>query len=171
MKKFISFILAFTMAFSFAACGSSDVEIICPADFVDEGTTQESLDAAVSSAKYKSATLNEDGSVTYVLSKSAHKELMEMTRAEFKNAFDEIIADETNSIVAISVNDDYTEFKIELSTESVGFYETFAVLIFYMYGGLYNVWNGTPAENICVNYISQATGEVIETYNSIDIEE
>ena len=44
------------------------VEITVPKEFVEEGTTQETLDASLADG-IQSATLNEDGSVTYVMTK------------------------------------------------------------------------------------------------------
>lgn len=49
-----------------------DVKITIPADFVGE-TTQEELDAQAKESDIHSITLNDDGSATYVMSKSQHK--------------------------------------------------------------------------------------------------
>ena len=51
------------------------VEITVPADFVGE-TTQADLDANVSAGKFLSAKLNDDGSVTYSMTKGQHKEVL-----------------------------------------------------------------------------------------------
>ncbi|MER2027079.1 MAG: hypothetical protein ABS874_07575 [Lachnospiraceae bacterium] len=46
------------------------------------------------------------------------------------------------------------------------FNESFSVLSFYIYGGMYNSFNGTPADNIHVDFINEASGEVIDSFDS-----
>lgn len=41
----------------------------------------------------------------------------------------------------------------------------------YMYGGMYHIFNGTEVDNIAVGFINEATGEIINTANSRDMEE
>lgn len=48
--------------------------------------------------------------------------------------------------------------------------ESFLVMAFYMYGGMYSLFSGKEGENITVNYYS-ASGELIQTANSSDIEQ
>lgn len=48
--------------------GLLNVEIIVPADFLEEGTTQEALDETAKEEGIKSITLNDDGSATYIMS-------------------------------------------------------------------------------------------------------
>lgn len=64
------------------------VEITVPADFVGE-TTQADLDANVSAGKFLSAKLNDDGSVTYKMTKGQHKEAMEGIKESIVEALDE----------------------------------------------------------------------------------
>ena len=45
------------------------------------------------------------------------------------------------------------------------------LLAFYMYGGMYNVFNGTEVENIAVDFINEATGQIINSANSRDMGE
>ena len=52
-----------------------DVTITVPADYVGD-VTQEELDAQAKESDIHSITLNEDGSATYVMSKSQHKQMM-----------------------------------------------------------------------------------------------
>ena len=49
--------------------------------------------------------------------------------------------------------------------------ESFSVLGFYMYGGMYNIFNGTAVDNVSVKFINADTGEVISTTNSKDMGE
>ena len=68
-----------------------DVKLTIPADYVEEGTTQESLDAEAKEAGFQSATLNEDGTVTYVMTKSQHQKLMEDMKANLDQSLKEMV--------------------------------------------------------------------------------
>ena len=63
-------------------------------------------------------------------------------------------------------NDNYTSFTVTTKSEELGFNESFSVLSFYIYGGMYNSFNGTPADNIHVDFINEASGEVIDSFDS-----
>ncbi len=118
MKKIISLLLTFSLVFTLSACGndstanetdkkndsnvssstktdkeaekdSSTVEIKIPAELVSEDDTQENLDSAAKEKEWKSAKLNEDGSITYVMTKKQHKKFMEET---FTNSKKKLIA-------------------------------------------------------------------------------
>lgn len=146
------------------------VEITIPADLIED-MTQEKLDTIVAETGIKSGTFNEDGSITYVMSKKQHEEILAETKASIDAVLVEMIeTNEEAAFVSIEANDDYTEFKVVLSTDIVGLVERFSALGFYIYGFLYNAFAGTNVENIAVVYINQATGEVIETLNWTDME-
>ena len=48
--------------------------------------------------------------------------------------------------------------------------ESFSVIGFYMYGGLYNVFSGEEVDNISVTFINANTGDIINIANSSDLE-
>ena len=39
-------------------------------------------------------------------------------------------------------------------------------MAFYMYGGMYNSFNGTEIDNVHVDFINEASGEVIDSFDS-----
>ena len=51
----------------------------------------------------------------------------------------------------------------------LGFDESFSVLGFYMFGGMYNIFNGSEVDNIHVDFIYEATGEVFNSADSKDM--
>jgi hypothetical protein len=59
-------------------------------------------------------------------------------------------------------------FDAYLSTEEVGLAESFMVMGFYMYGGMYGLLFGHQADNIAVNYYSPS-GNLISTANSSEM--
>lgn len=147
------------------------IKFTVPADFLDKGTTQESLDAEVSKADgFISAKIGADGSATYVMTESRHNDLMQEMR---KNIDTELanMADSSDypNIVSVSASNDYTTFTVTLSTDAVGLQESIMVMAFYMYGGMYNVFNGTPADNVSVEFVNQS-GTILESANSRDMQ-
>lgn len=150
--------------------GLFDVTITVPADFLDEGITQEDLDAQAKDRGFKSITLNDDGSATYIMTKAQHKEMMDGIKQSIDDSLSEMVGSEDYpSIVSIETNDDYTEYKIVVNTEDVGLAESFLVMGFYIFSGMYHVFNGTEPGNINVQYINETTGSVIQEANSDDM--
>ncbi len=145
-----------------------DVVITIPADYVGE-TTQEELQAEADELGY-TATLNEDGSATYVMTKSQHKRMMDSLADSIRESLNELVGSETYpNITDISVNDDFTEYVITTTNESLDLSESFLVMGLYMYSGLYYVFEGSEVDNIHVDYVNAATGEVITSANSSDM--
>ncbi len=44
--------------------------------------------------------------------------------------------------------------------------ESISSLVFYTFGGMYNIFNGTKAENVHLDYINDKTDKIIESYDS-----
>ena len=149
-----------------------DVSITLPADLVGEDTTQEDLNAAVEEGTFHSAVLNEDGSATYVMSKRQHKKLMEETAASVNQSLDEMIgSEEYPSFVDITANENFTEFTVTTTSTELTMPESFSTLVFYMYGGMYNIFAGETVDNVHVDFVNAETGEVISSSNSADMGE
>ena len=151
--------------------GLLNVEITIPAEKAEyygfNFESQEEADAYAKEQGFKSATLGDDGSVTIVMSKSQHKKTMEGLSKTIDEALQEMIGSEDYpNITAVEHNDNYTSFTVTTKSEELGFNESFSVLAFYIYGGMYNSFNGTPADNIHVDFINEASSEVIDSFDS-----
>lgn len=151
--------------------GLFDVTITVPATYLGEGVTQEQLTEQAEEAGYKSITLNEDGSATYVMSKTRHKEMMDGMRQEFDET---LKAMETSgaypNFVSAAANGDYTQFIIEINADELAEEYAYMTLGLYLIAGSYHAFNGTQPENINIQFVSAETGEVLEEYNSRDAE-
>ncbi len=148
--------------------GILTVSITLPTDLVGDATTQEFLDANAG-VNYQSAKLNEDGSVTYKMTKGQYHSMLESITKSIDDSFQELIDDnETYSIAGIDHNDSYTVFEVMLDSDTVGLIDGFSVILFYMYGGMYGIFSGSNAENIIVNFYGPS-GNLIETTNSSDL--
>lgn len=149
--------------------GLLTVTITVPADIIGE-TTQENVDKAVAEKGYISGTLNDDGSVTYEMTKAKHKEVLK----EMADGFDETIqgivdSDDYPHIESITHNEDFTDFRVEFSSESLGLTETLVVISFYYMGGIYGVFNEKRPDNVHVAYVNSETGEVFDEFDSKNV--
>lgn len=197
MKKTIFFALSIIICLSLVGCGGSsndtqqnieedskseetqsievdegllNVEITVPPDFLEEGTTQETLDETAKEEGIKSITLNDDGSATYIMSKSKHDEMMAGIRESINQSMAEMIDPETYpTFVEVTSNDDYSHFTVKLSSNEVGISESISVLGFYMFGGLYNAFNGTPVDDVTVSFVNADTGDIIQEAHSSEM--
>ncbi len=151
--------------------GLFNVTITFPASFIGEDMTQEKLDEAIKDEDgIKSATLNADGSATYVMTKAKHQEMIDETKKTIDDALQEMIDDESMNITDIKANADYTKFTVTVSTEEVGLGESFSVLALYSYGGMYGITTGKEVDNVQVDFVNK-DGKVISTGNSKDMGE
>lgn len=147
-----------------------DVTLTIPKDYVGE-TTQADLDKMSKDMGYQSITLNADGSATYVMTKPQHEKLLEETRTSINNSLAELVGSEDYpNFTDIKTNDDFTEFTITTKSTELDFNESFSVLMYYMYGGMYAIFSGEEVDNISVTFINADTGKVISEANSSDAE-
>lgn len=113
---------------------------------------------------FKEVVLNDDGSVTLKMSKSKYNKMMDEMAKSINDSIQEMISDtETYSNFAdIKTNSDFTEFNITLANGQVSLVESFSVIAFYMYGGIYQMFTENPNMDIKVNFYDTA-GNLIDT--------
>ena len=146
-----------------------DVTITIPADFVGE-QTQEDLDKISQEKGYQSITLNADGSATYVMTRTQHEELLAEYRQQLTDTLNEMVGSEDYpNFTSIVANDNFTEFTVTTKSTELDMNESFSVIAFYMYGGLYNVFSGVYVDNVHVDFINADTGEIIDSSDSSDM--
>lgn len=145
--------------------GLLSVEVTLPASMVENQNMEETI-ASAKEQGIKEVTENEDGSITYKMSKSAHKELMneigtsiEETVEETKNSEDFV------SIKDITHNDSFSNFTVVVDKES---YENsmdgFATMTLGMSGMIYQIYDGADPEkySVTISMKDEATGEVFD---------
>lgn len=143
-----------------------EITLTIPASVLGE-ITAEQVENSKAKNGYKSAELNSDGSVTYVMTEGQRQELA----AKVADSIEEEISGMLTSgdypnFKSIDANEDYTEFKVVTSSEELSMGEMFSAPMFYALGGMYNAYTGNPGVNIRVQYINQDSGSVIEEGNS-----
>ena len=150
--------------------GLFNVTIVYPADYVS-GATQEQLDQEVaeSGGGIQSATLNEDGTATYVMSKAYHDKLLQDMADNINSELNAMVGSEDYpNITAVEATDDFTSFTITTTSTELSMDEAFSVLSLYFYGGMYGIVSGEQPENIHVDFVNADTGEIIESSDSSD---
>lgn len=145
------------------------VELTIPVDFV-ELHTQDEWNKISDEMGYKSITLNSDGSVTYKMTNKQHQEIIEVTRQSINVELNKMVgSSEYPNITDIKANNDFTEFTVSTTSEKLSFSESFSILAFYMFGGMYNAFSGNPVDNINVKFVNSSNGNVISEANSKDM--
>lgn len=149
--------------------GLFNVEITIPKDFVGD-TTQDELDESVKEKGYKSATLNSDGSVTYVMTKSQHEEMLSGIKESIDQSLSEMVgSSDYPNITNVEHNADYTSFTITTKNAEPDLSESFSVMALYMYGGMYGIFSGEKVDNVHVDFKNADSGEIISSANSEDM--
>lgn len=140
------------------------VTLTYPASMVDEGTTQDSLNDEIKGIDgIKSATLNEDGSVTYIMTKAYHKQIVDDMAQTIDESMAEMVGSEDYpNFTKVEANEDYTVFTVTIKSKALSLDESLSLLQFYTEGAFYSVVSGNDADSIHVDFVNADTGEIID---------
>lgn len=147
--------------------GFFNVEVTLPASFFEGGDIDQSI--AEAEKEGIEVTKNEDGSLTYKMSKTKHKEMM----SEMKTSLLETIEDLKNgedfaSIKDVEYNKDFSEFTLWVDrNEYENSFDGFAVFGLGLSGAMYQLFDGADPENYNVRLVvkDEATKEIIGEAN------
>jgi len=144
--------------------GLLNVEVTLPASMF-EG---EDIDTIVAEVEKEGIEVkkNDDGSLTYKMSKSKHKEMLE----ELESGIIESVEDMKNnedfvSIQDITYNDSFSEFTIIADKETYeNSMDSFVVFGLGLSGMYYQLFNGTDAEDykVKIQVKDEATDEILD---------
>ncbi|WP_419394346.1 hypothetical protein [Cytobacillus praedii] len=146
--------------------GLLNVEITLPASLFEDqdinGVIEEAKNEGIDDIKQ-----NPDGSLTYIMSKSKHKEMLK----ELESGLLESIEDAKNSEDYVSIKDvthnkSFSEFTLIVDKEKYeNSFDGFVSLGFALSGMYYQLFNGVSPDDYKVTIIikNEATGEVINT--------
>lgn len=145
--------------------GLLNVEITLPASYFsdsEEEVTQQSLEEKIKDEDgIKSVKLNDDGSVTYKMTKNKQKEMLADMKKSVDESLQSLVDDESMSFVSIEYNDDMTKFDCVITNKEPNLTESFAVLTLYLSGAYYNMFAGNEDADVKVNYVNEESGEVV----------
>lgn len=138
--------------------GLLTVDITFPESFVSMGETemtQETVDASAAEQGYLGGKLNDDGSVTYTMTKLKQRELLDQMKSDFDDTIQETLAEYPN-VKSVTRNDDFSEISIEVSEQDLA--TGFLAFGFSFTAYFYQVLDGKEFATDIV-YVDAATGE------------
>ncbi len=142
------------------------VTITIPSQY-ESISTQEEADEIAEKNGYESAVLEEDGSLTIVMTSSVHDDLMNQFVRVARGGMDELIGSQQYpNITDIIVNEDYSIFTVTTESEIISEDENYSGMELVMYGMLYHIYSGNDVDNIHVDYVNATSGEIIDTLDS-----
>ncbi len=155
--------------------GLLNVEITLPASFFESDEDRDSTMAEAEKDGIK-VTKNEDGSLTYKMSKNKHKEVMKEIKRDMVASIDEIKNSEDYvSIQDITHNDSFSEFNMIVDKAKYeNSFDSFAVFGLGIAGMYYQLFSGVDPEEYQVKIQVQdaATKEILsEVIYPDDLEE
>ena len=143
-----------------------DVEVTIPAIFF-EGQDIDSVITKAENSGIKEVIKNDDGSLTYKMSNSEHKEMMNGLKEGILASVNEIKAsEEFKSIKDVTYNESFTEFTLSVNKkEFENSFDTMASFGLALTGMYYQLFNGADVEDYKVTVIfkDESNGEVINT--------
>jgi len=117
---------------------NNTVEITLPAELVSD-ITQQQLDEAVEKEEgFISGTINEDGSVTYVMTGEKYLEAVKSMQQSIEDSLQKTLDDPNcPHIKSISHSEDYSEYTVMCSSDDLNMSESMLALQLYMTSGMY----------------------------------
>lgn len=144
--------------------GSSDVIITVPASAVDQGDIEATI-AGARAQGIRKVVLNDDGSLTYTMSRAAHNKMMQGLRENFiRNVEDMKSGGDFASIKDVQYNKELTLLTLivdrELYENSMDAFAVFGLGMAAMY---YQLFDGVKADHVAVTVEVRdlSTGEIM----------
>ena len=151
----------------------TNVKVTLPAslfEYADTEVTQEDLDNAAFENGFISATLNEDGSVTYVMSKDKYNAYVAELAMSIDKGLEELCNTENSTIVDIKHNADFTDYTITLDADVVGFTESFVSLAIVLYSAFYYGFTGKDmTSGVHFTYVNKS-GDILDEFSTDELE-
>ena len=140
------------------------VDVTLPADFA-EGLSQEDLDRELEENGFRSATLNDDGSVTYTMTKGQHEQLLAELRESIHDSVNEFIADEPETYTGIEFDRDLRNFTVFVNAQNFAGEAPWLEFSLAFQAGFYFIFAGTSEDDPTLNisYVDNATGKALTT--------
>ena len=189
MKRLLAILLMATMIFTLSACGGGEktndgsvevdeglvnVEITLPSDFFD-GETDADIKAEADENGFNKCVVNEDGSVTYTMTKAKRNEMLKEMEAGFDESAEEIINDTEegpSSFTEVTHNKDFKLIEMK-ANENYGGFDGLAMYPMLMMGAYYQLFDGVDSEDldVTVRVIDKDSGEELASISAEDLRE
>lgn len=115
----------------------------------------------------------EGETVVYTMTVAQRNEMLANMRSSAREAADELIADETNSVTGVESNDAMTSITVFVDGARYSPIEALLALGFFVSGGVFQQVNGVANDDIdvIVEFVDDASGEVLDTASFQDMRE
>ena len=142
------------------------VTMTLPSKFI-KITTQKDANSLAEKKGYSSAKLNKDGSVTLVMSKAKHDELLAVVENGIDTALNDMVKSEwLPDITKIIVNGNYTQYTITTTNDECSLADSLSVLAYLTNSCTYAVFSGEKINNIHIDFVNEKTGKIIDSYDT-----
>lgn len=141
-----------------------DVEITIPVGYL-EGADQSSIRADAQERGIRDVAFDDDGSVTFKMSRATHRQIMAEVRDEVVSGLASL-PDDFPSIEQVDDNRDFSRIALTVDRhEWEGGFDELAALAIAFAVGLYHAFDGTDPDDLQINVdvIDTATNEVFDT--------
>lgn len=146
--------------------GLFNVEVTIPPSFF-EGEDPEQVAANAEAENVEEATVNDDGSITYKMSKAQHEEMMAELATSLEEAKNDITeSGDFPSIQSIEASDNYDNFTVNVDREAYeNSFDGFATMTLGMIGSFYQIYDGADPDNyeVIIEMAEAESGEVFDT--------
>ncbi len=154
------------------------VTVTLPKSFVESDA--QNIDETIANAEEEGmkVTQNDDGSLTYKMTKAKHKEMMDEMRSSVEESIEEIkTSGDYKSIQDITANNSFSKFQLIVNKKEYNnSMDAFAILGLGMNGMMYQLFDGASEEDydVTIQVKDAESGEVFETVQypeALDTEE
>lgn len=142
------------------------IEITLPSNLVED-ISQEDLNRDVKEDIYKTATLNNDGSITYKMTKKQHRKYLMDLEVLYDDSINEMI-DEEDNIIKITRNDNFSSFKVIINSNKLPNSKNLINNNLFYMGQIYAIYSESEVKKITIKYYDNSSKKIIEE-NKIDI--
>ena len=144
-----------------------DVDIEVPARLIElTGGTAEQFAQQLEKdgTHFEHVDLKADGSASFTLTQESYEQLLERYRTVIDAGLRGLIDDQGSmiNIIDIKADKDYSDFTVTLDNGEFTIMDSFSIIYYYMYGGIYNAFLGNPEKKIAVTFVDK-DGNTIET--------
>lgn len=156
--------------------GLLNVEITIGADMLETfDETAEEFKASLEENEevdFKDVTINEDGSVTFKMSKSDHNKMMDEMLKSIDSSIAEITQNKEDypNVIDITHDKDLLNWKIKMSSTEQNISESFLCFGLAIQSIFYHAYNGDEQADVIVDYVDE-DGNVFDTWSSKALEE
>ena len=104
------------------------------------------------------------------MSKSQHKKMMQELADNINSTLSDMVGSEDYpNFTDIKANSDFTNFTVTTTSTELDLTDSISIMGFYMYGGMYAIFNGSDVGNIHVDFVNADSGEIINSADSSDM--